>query len=64
LVCRLKKALYVLKQAPKAWYARLEKYLLQQGFKNGMVDSNPIVRIENDKQLFIVIYVDDIIFDG
>lgn len=29
-----------------------------------MVDSNMYVRIENDNQLVIVVYVYDIIFDG
>jgi len=39
-VCRLKKALYGIKQAPRAWYDRLDGYLRQQGFKKGIVDSN------------------------
>jgi hypothetical protein len=31
-VCKLKKALYVLKQAPRAWYARIDSYLMSLGF--------------------------------
>eukprot|EP00253_Pinus_taeda_P032573 PITA_32573 len=62
LVCRLKKALYGLKQAPRAWYYRLDKYLHQQGFSKGSVDSNLYIKIENDKLLILVVYVDDIIF--
>jgi hypothetical protein len=62
LVCRLKKALYGLKQAPRAWYYRLDKYLHQQGFSKGSADSNLYTKIDNDKLLIIVVYVDDIIF--
>jgi hypothetical protein len=32
-VCKLKKALYGLEQAPRAWYSRLDKYLQQAGFR-------------------------------
>ena len=32
-VWKLKKALYNLKQAPKDWYERLDKYSIQQGFQ-------------------------------
>ena len=32
MVCRLKKALYELKKAPRTWYVRLEKYLAKLGF--------------------------------
>jgi hypothetical protein len=28
LVCRLKKSLYGLKKAPRAWYAKMDSYLL------------------------------------
>lgn len=62
LVCRLKKALYGLKQAPRAWYYRLDKYLHQQGFSKGSTDSNLYIKVENDKLLILVVYVDDIIF--
>ena len=31
IVCRLKRALYVLKQAPRAWYERIDKYLTSLG---------------------------------
>ena len=62
LVFKLKKALYGLKQAPWAWYYRLDKYLQQQGFTKGSADSNLYTKIENDKLLIIVVYVDDIIF--
>jgi hypothetical protein len=61
-VYRLKKALYNLKQAPRAWYARLDKYLLQQGFKRGMSNNNIYLRIEKDSLLVTMVYVDDIIF--
>eukprot|EP00253_Pinus_taeda_P005848 PITA_05848 len=64
LVCRLKKALYGLKQAPRAWYYRLDKYLQRQGFSKGSADSNLYIKIENNKLLILVVYVDDIIFDS
>ena len=31
-VCRLKKALYGMKQAPQAWYSKIDSYLLSMGF--------------------------------
>eukprot|EP00253_Pinus_taeda_P004992 PITA_04992 len=62
LVCRLKKALYGLKQAPRACYYRLDKYLHQQGFSKGSTDINLYIKIDNDKLLILVVYVDDIIF--
>ena len=62
LVCKLKKVLYGLKQAPRAWYYRSYKYIHQQGFTKGFADSNLYTKIENDKLLIVVVYVDDIIF--
>ena len=33
LVCRLNKSLYGLKKAPRAWYAKMDSFLLSQGFE-------------------------------
>eukprot|EP00253_Pinus_taeda_P027394 PITA_27394 len=62
LVCRLKKTLYGVKQTPRAWYYHLDKYLHQQGFTKSSADSNLYTKIETDKLLIIIVYVDDIIF--
>ena len=62
LVCRLRNDLCGLKQAPRAWCYRLDKYLHQQGFSKGSADSNLYIKIENDKLLILVVYVGDIIF--
>ena len=58
----LKKAMYGLKQAPKAWYSHLDVYLCQQGFKKGTVDSKLYVQIDKYNLTIIEVYVDDIIF--
>ena len=61
-VLRLKKALYVLKQAPRAWYDRLTSYLLDHGFKRGQADRTLFVKREEKSLLVAQVYVDDIFF--
>nr|ABA97577.2 retrotransposon protein, putative, unclassified [Oryza sativa Japonica Group] len=61
-VFKLYKALYGLKQAPRAWYDRLKNFLLAKGFTMGKIDKTLFVLKHGDNQLFIQIYVDDIIF--
>nr|ABA93908.1 retrotransposon protein, putative, unclassified [Oryza sativa Japonica Group] len=61
-VFKLSKALYALKQAPRAWYDRLKNFLLAKGFTMGRVDKMLFVLKHGDNQLFVQIYVDDIIF--
>jgi hypothetical protein len=61
-VYKLKKALYSLKQAPRAWYKRLRDFLLSKGFKMGKVDTTLFTK-KIGKDLFVLqIYVNDIIF--
>src|SRR6266498_4838439 len=61
-VFKLSKALYGLKQAPGAWYDRLKNFLLEKGFSMGKVDKTLFVLKQGNDQLFVQIYVDDLIF--
>jgi hypothetical protein len=64
-VYRLKKALYGLKKAPRAWYSRVDSYLTQNGFQRS--ESEPTLYIKANQQgnmLFVFLYVDDLIFTG
>jgi hypothetical protein len=61
-VYTLYKALYVLKQAPRAWYECLRDFLIENGFRIGKANSTLFTR-KIGKDLFVChIYVDDIIF--
>ena len=51
-----------MKQAPKAQYSRLDKYLQKQGFKKGGVDNNLYIKADENELLIVVVYVDDIMF--
>jgi len=61
-VYKLKKALYGLKQAPRAWYDRLSKFLLENDFERGKVDTTLFIKKSKHDILLVQIYVDDIIF--
>lgn len=64
IVFRLKKALYGLKKAPRSWYGRIDKYLIDQVFQKGFADSNLYFKIDLGETLIIVVYVDGIICGG
>nr|GEY61490.1 retrovirus-related Pol polyprotein from transposon TNT 1-94 [Tanacetum cinerariifolium] len=59
---RLKKALYRLKQAPRAWYDKLFRFLMSTGFSKGVVDPTLFTKKTGKHILLVQIYVDDIIF--
>lgn len=61
-VYKLDKALYWLKQAPRAWYERLSKFLLENGLKRGKVDKTLFLKSKGTDFLIVQVYVDDIIF--
>ncbi|GJX43757.1 putative ribonuclease H-like domain-containing protein [Tanacetum coccineum] len=61
-VYKVKKALYGLHQAPRAWYETLSTYLLENGYRRGSIDKTLFIKKIKDDILLIQVYVDDIIF--
>eukprot|EP00253_Pinus_taeda_P030145 PITA_30145 len=61
---RLNKALYGLKQAPRAWYERNDSYVMKLGFTRSEVDLNLYFKVENNRPLILVSYVDDLFLTG
>ncbi|RVW26826.1 Retrovirus-related Pol polyprotein from transposon RE2 [Vitis vinifera] len=60
-VCRLRKAIYDLKQAPKAWYSALKTALLALGFQNSKVDSSLFIYRHDSMVCYFLVYVDDLV---
>nr|GEU58985.1 hypothetical protein [Tanacetum cinerariifolium] len=60
-VYKLKKALYGLKKAPRAWYVELSTFLLQNHVFKGTIDPKLFIRRFDDDILVVHVYVDDII---
>jgi hypothetical protein len=63
-VCKLKKALYRLKQAPRAWYGRIDSFLTSLGFTKSKADSNLYFKVMNDEPVILLLYVDDLFLTG
>nr|GEW03923.1 retrovirus-related Pol polyprotein from transposon TNT 1-94 [Tanacetum cinerariifolium] len=61
-VYRLRKALFGLKQAPRAWYDELSKFLMSKCFTKGTIDPTLFTIRYGEDILLVQIYVDDIIF--
>ncbi|GJR53196.1 ribonuclease H-like domain-containing protein [Tanacetum coccineum] len=61
-VYKVKKALYGLHQAPRAWYETLSTYLLDNEFQRGKIDKTLYIKKYKGDILLVQVYVDDIIF--
>ncbi|GJT79072.1 retrovirus-related pol polyprotein from transposon TNT 1-94 [Tanacetum coccineum] len=61
-VYKLKKALYSLKQTPKAWYDRIKLFIIKHEYKIRMVDNTLFTKKKSSNLIIVQIYVDDIIF--
>nr|GEV51190.1 hypothetical protein [Tanacetum cinerariifolium] len=52
-VYKVEKAMYGLRQAPRAWYGTLSKYLLDNGFQRGIIDQTLFIRKHKGEFLLV-----------
>ena len=64
VVLRLNKALYGLKNAPRAWNRKWNEMVTSQGFKQLQSDTCVYRRDEGSRRIWVLMYVDDILVMG
>jgi hypothetical protein len=65
LVCKLKKTVYGMKQAPRSWHEKIDCFFLQQGFMRTKSDPNLYTNFnEKGHVVLISLYVDDLSIIG
>ena len=61
----MKKEVYDLKQAPRAWYNCIDSYLTKNGFHRSESEPTLYTKVnEQGNMLIVFLYVDDLIFTG
>ena len=63
-VCKLKKTLYGLKEAPRAWFHLLSSFLIAKGFRCSRSYTSPFVFKREVCIIYLLVYVDDLILTG
>jgi hypothetical protein len=63
-VCKLRKALYGLKHAPRVWYDRIDGFLKSLGFQKSDVDANLYFKVRGNRPVILIMYVDDLFLTG
>ncbi|GJU89698.1 putative RNA-directed DNA polymerase [Tanacetum coccineum] len=63
-VCKLKKSLYGVKQAPKQLNAKFCNTLLKHGFKQSKCHYSLFTKTENNSFLALLVFLDDIVVTG
>ena len=63
-VCRLHKAIYDLKQSPRAWFGKFSEVVLKFGLRHCHFDHSVFSHTSNRGKILLIVYVDDIIIIG
>ncbi|RVW64114.1 Retrovirus-related Pol polyprotein from transposon TNT 1-94 [Vitis vinifera] len=64
LVCKLRKSLYDLKQAPGQWYKKFDNFMHRIGFKKCEADHCCYVKSFDNSYIILLLYVDDMLIAG
>ena len=62
-IFRFRRALYRLKQAPRAWFFKFSSTIYRFGFLSSSYDHAVFVRRTNNGWIILLLYVDDMIID-
>ncbi|UYV75014.1 hypothetical protein LAZ67_12002096, partial [Cordylochernes scorpioides] len=60
-VCKLKKAIYGLKQAGRSWNTKIASTLIKNNFKQSIVDPCLFTKNEENHSIYLILYVDDML---
>ncbi|KAM0994907.1 hypothetical protein PS2_010398 [Malus domestica] len=62
LFCKLKKSLYGLKQSPRQWYLRFDKFMSGQNYSRSQYDHCVYFKkLQDVSFIYLLIYVDDML---
>jgi hypothetical protein len=64
MVCHLRRSLYDLKQAPRAWFQRFVSVVTAAGFSANAHDPTLFVHVSPRGRTLLLLYVDDMIIIG
>ena len=63
-MCKLKKSLYSLKQAPRQWYKKFDSFMSSNGFTRCQVDHCYYIKKFNNRFIILLLSVDDMLTVG
>ena len=64
LVCRLKKSLYSLKQAPRQWYLKFDRFMASSGYTRMQTDHYCYFKYFENSYIKLLLYIDDMLVVG
>ena len=63
-VCKLHKAIYGLRQAPRAWHEALKSFITDYGFSTSLSDPSLFIYSKHNVTAYFLVYVDDLLLTG